>query len=321
MLRNTFKIHVDAIWTESQTNYKCSGILKMHVNAISMESQMLATAAHPSLMPTPSSTWRCHARAASVGCKPRECTVTCTVDKAGRVTRKQATAKDSPSDLRRNTRCDPSTTKQRNQMIPNMFPILNWAVWEQNLESHIACMRCSTRGRGRQLLCVSRIAIIQQSYNNPYNNSQVLRNYNTTTKGSFENQECPGGALASARRLSNTWLQCYARTASGSPRRSLECLWDSIRLCFKYHKSKAGFRLKCKQTFQTNKRKHASCRISSESQSNLDNIKKLWKAMKCNLNGISNESQMLRNPLNACKCSLNTISKSFRMLQNRLKHT
>ena len=41
-------------------------------------------------MPMPSSTWRCHARTASVGCKPRGCTVTCTVGIATRLRRQLA---------------------------------------------------------------------------------------------------------------------------------------------------------------------------------------------------------------------------------------
>ena len=43
---------------------------------------MFTTSSHTSRMAIPSSTWSCHARAASVGCRPRGCTVTCTVGMA-----------------------------------------------------------------------------------------------------------------------------------------------------------------------------------------------------------------------------------------------
>ena len=53
-----------------------------HLKAISRTSSMFTTSSHASRMATPSFMWSCHARAASVGCKPRGCTVTCTVGKA-----------------------------------------------------------------------------------------------------------------------------------------------------------------------------------------------------------------------------------------------
>lgn len=59
-------------------------------------------------MPMPSSTWRCHARTASVGCKPRGCAVTCTVGIATRLRRQLARSAEAQNlKLHEHTGIDP----------------------------------------------------------------------------------------------------------------------------------------------------------------------------------------------------------------------
>ena len=71
-VQKSFKIQSQPFEVAPQTHFK----------AISRTSSVFTTSSHTSRMAIPSFMWSCHARAASVGCKPRGCTVTCTVGMA-----------------------------------------------------------------------------------------------------------------------------------------------------------------------------------------------------------------------------------------------
>ena len=84
---NSSQTAIKTMWgrtsNEPQSNLKNFKWVKLHSKTIEtiwggFAPSMCTTSSHTSWMAIPSSTWSCHARAASVGCRPRGCTLTCT---------------------------------------------------------------------------------------------------------------------------------------------------------------------------------------------------------------------------------------------------
>ena len=216
--------------------FKCFGI-KKNVNAISRESQMLMTSAHTSLMSTPlrrggamrelirwdasradalshaPSKWR----AVWHGRKPRLKIVRLTCDDTPAATR-------APQS---------NATNWFRTFVPDWVGQCEKISWNHILR---ACAARREGGGEAMFVCKSNnnhTTIIQQSIQQSIQQFAGASPFQWKTTAVFLHQDCPEGALASARRLSKTWLQCYARTASGSPWRSQECLCDSIHILLK----------------------------------------------------------------------------------------